>query len=99
MPVPFQPRWTIKATPDVTTRNRVEMKLLIAIPALNEEASIENIIQRSLQARDHVCRHSSVSDVGIRVVSDGSTGGTAEIASQYSDQIDRIIFPHICFKK
>ena len=45
MPVPFRPRWTTKATPDVTTRNRVEMKLLIAIPALNEAASIENIIQ------------------------------------------------------
>jgi glycosyltransferase involved in cell wall biosynthesis len=34
-----------------------------------------------------------VSDVGIRVVSDGSSDRTVEIASQYSDQIDLIIFP------
>jgi hypothetical protein len=30
------------------------MKLLIAIPALNEEANIENIIQRCLGARDEI---------------------------------------------
>jgi cellulose synthase/poly-beta-1,6-N-acetylglucosamine synthase-like glycosyltransferase len=69
------------------------MKLLIAIPALNEEDSIANIIQRSLQARDHICRHSSVSEIAITVVSDGSTDRTVEIASQYSDQIDLIVFP------
>ncbi len=30
------------------------MKLLIAIPALNEEDSIESIIQRSLTAADYI---------------------------------------------
>jgi hypothetical protein len=31
------------------------MKLLIAIPALNEEESIDSIIQRSLEAREFIC--------------------------------------------
>src|ERR1017187_7067313 len=69
------------------------MKLLIAIPALNEEESIESIIERSLQARDCICRHSPVSEVRITVVSDGSTDRTAELAGRYSGQIDLIVFP------
>jgi glycosyltransferase involved in cell wall biosynthesis len=69
------------------------LKLLIAIPALNEEESIEDIIERSLQARDFICRHSPVSDVRITVVSDGSTDRTEELAGRYSNQIDLIVFP------
>ena len=69
------------------------MKLLIAIPALNEEGSIESIIQRSLDARDYIIRNSPVTDVEITVVSDGSTDRTVELASQYRDRIDLIVFP------
>ncbi len=69
------------------------MKLLIAIPALNEEESIESIIQRSLEARQFICANSPVTDVDITVVSDGSTDRTVERASQYTDSINLIIFP------
>lgn len=69
------------------------MKLLIAIPALNEEESIEAIIQRSLDARGWICENSAVTDVQITVVSDGSTDRTVEIASRYRDAIDLIVFP------
>ena len=70
-----------------------QMKLLIAIPALNEEESIESIIQRSLDARAYICTHSPIEDVEITVVSDGSTDRTVEIASQYQDRIRLIVFP------
>jgi glycosyltransferase involved in cell wall biosynthesis len=69
------------------------VKLLIAIPALNEEESIEAIIRKSLDARDYICRHSPVSEVAIIVVSDGSTDRTAEFAGRYSSQIGLIVFP------
>jgi glycosyltransferase involved in cell wall biosynthesis len=68
------------------------MKLLIAIPAFNEESSIETIIQRSLDARGHIIRNSPVTDVEIRVVSDGSSDRTVELASRYADRIELIIF-------
>lgn len=70
------------------------MKLLIAIPALNEEESIESIIQRSLAARKYICANSPVTEVAITVVSDGSTDRTVERASQYTDSIHLIIFPN-----
>jgi glycosyltransferase involved in cell wall biosynthesis len=68
------------------------MKLLIAIPAFNEESSIETIIQRSLDARGHIIRNSPATEVEIRVVSDGSTDRTVELARRYLDQIELIIF-------
>ncbi len=68
------------------------MKLLIAIPALNEEQSIEVIIRRALEAKTHIVQTSSVKHVDITVVSDGSTDKTAEIASRYLGQIDLIVF-------
>ncbi len=68
------------------------MKLLIAIPALNEEASIESIIQRSLQACPNIIANSPVSDVQITVVSDGSTDCTVEIARRYTERIRLIVF-------
>jgi glycosyltransferase involved in cell wall biosynthesis len=68
------------------------MKLLIAIPALNEEASIENIIRRSLAARRYIIANSPVTDVEIIVVSDGSTDRTVERASAF-DEIKLIVFP------
>jgi glycosyltransferase involved in cell wall biosynthesis len=70
------------------------MKLLIVIPALNEESSIENVIQRSLEARRHIIANSPVTQVDITVVSDGSTDRTVEIASQYAKRVRLIVFEH-----
>src|SRR3984885_12790466 len=69
------------------------MKLLIAIPALNEEESIDSIVLRSIDAREFICANSPVSDVAITVVSDGSTDRTVERANQYTSIINLIVFP------
>jgi glycosyltransferase involved in cell wall biosynthesis len=69
------------------------MKLLIAIPALNEEASIQQIIMRCLEAGPEIIDTSPVTQVEITVVSDGSTDRTVELASQFSDRIKLIVFP------
>jgi glycosyltransferase involved in cell wall biosynthesis len=68
------------------------MKLLIAIPALNEEDSIESIIRYSLDARDYIIANSPVTSVEITVVSDGSTDRTIERASEFLWGINLIIF-------
>jgi glycosyltransferase involved in cell wall biosynthesis len=68
------------------------MKLLIAIPAYNEEQSIEPIIQRSLAAREYITGTSPVHEVDIAVVSDGSTDRTLEIASTHKHEIRVIGF-------
>ncbi len=68
------------------------MKLLIAIPALNEQDSIESTIKRSLDARGAIIAKSGIEDVEITVVSDGSTDRTAEIANRYTDRIGLIVF-------
>ena len=68
------------------------MKLLIAIPALNEEASIENIIQRCLSAKGEIVGNGLITEVAITVVSDGSTDRTAELACPYTDNIQLIVF-------
>ena len=67
------------------------MKLLIAIPALNEEDAIESIIRRSLAARAYITAKSSVTKVDITVVSDGSTDRTVERASAFPE-INLIVF-------
>ena len=69
------------------------MKLLIAIPALNEEASIQQIIERCLRARQDIIDTTPVTQVDIIVVSDGSTDRTVELASQFTDQVKLIVFP------
>src|SRR5215468_3845306 len=69
------------------------MKLLIAIPALNEEGSIQQIIERCLDARQEIIETSPVTQVDITVVSDGSTDRTVELASRFSDRIILIVFP------
>ena len=69
------------------------MKLLIAIPALNEEASIQQIIERCLRARQDIIDTTPVTQVDITVVSDGSTDRTVELASQFTDQVKLIVFP------
>ena len=69
------------------------MKLLIVIPALNEEDSIAAIIERCLAARDVITRQSPVTAVDVTVVSDGSTDRTVELARGYADRIRLIVFP------
>lgn len=69
------------------------MKLLIVIPALNEEDSIEDIIRRTFAAREHIQANSPVTEVAITVVSDGSTDRTVERASAFRDSIHLIVFP------
>jgi glycosyltransferase involved in cell wall biosynthesis len=68
------------------------MKLLIAIPALNEEQSIHSTIQRCLDARRSILENSPVTDVDITVVSDGSTDHTVERASEFGSLINLIAF-------
>jgi glycosyltransferase involved in cell wall biosynthesis len=70
------------------------VKLLIAIPALNEEASIESIIQRTLAARREIIGRSPIHEVSITVVSDGSTDRTVELARSFEPQIRLIVFEH-----
>ena len=69
------------------------MKLLIAIPALNEEEGIESIIRRSIEARGYICANSPVKEVAITVISDGSTDRTVDRAGQYTDHVNLIVFP------
>src|SRR5690348_11539887 len=69
------------------------MKLLIAIPALNEEASIAETIERCLAARRVIVQESPVTELEITVISDGSTDRTIEIASRYQPHVHLIVFP------
>ena len=68
------------------------MKLLIAIPALNEEGSVVTVIERSLAARKRIIRESPVTDVQIIVVSDGSTDRTAVLARPFTPTVKLIEF-------
>jgi glycosyltransferase involved in cell wall biosynthesis len=68
------------------------MKLLIAIPAYNEEDSIESIVERSLAARGEIIAKSPVTDVEIVAVSDGSTDRTVELLSRYARKIKVVVF-------
>lgn len=68
------------------------MKLSVVIPALNEEQSIESIINRTLDGRSYIFENSPITDMEITVVSDGSTDKTVEIANRYTDRIRLVIF-------
>jgi len=68
------------------------MKLLIAIPALNEEQSIKSTIQRCLDARPWILENSPVTEVDITVVSDGSTDHTVDRAREFGGLINLIEF-------
>jgi glycosyltransferase involved in cell wall biosynthesis len=70
------------------------MKLLIAIPAFNEEQSIHSTIQRCLDARRSILENSPVTAVEITVVSDGSTDQTVNRARQFGSLINLIEFTH-----
>ncbi|MGB5707590.1 MAG: glycosyltransferase family 2 protein [Arenicellales bacterium] len=69
------------------------MKLLIVIPALNEEDAIRSIIERCLTARDEIVEKTNVAEVDVTVVSDGSTDATVAIAELFTESINLIIFP------
>ena len=58
------------------------MKLLIVIPALNEEQSIESIILRTDAARKYICSNTKVTSIEIVVVSDGSTDSQNSLTTQ-----------------
>jgi glycosyltransferase involved in cell wall biosynthesis len=68
------------------------VKLLIAIPALNEEDSIATTIERTLTARAAIIASGIVSDVEVTVVSDGSTDQTVERARRFGNEIRLIVF-------
>lgn len=68
------------------------MKLLIAIPALNEEQSIRGTIERCLEARSAILSNSPVTDVEITVVSDGSTDHTVDRATEFGSLINLVAF-------
>lgn len=68
------------------------MKLLIAIPALNEEDSIARTIERTLEARAALMASTAVTSVDVTVVSDGSTDATVERAARFGDRITLIVF-------
>ena len=68
------------------------MKLSVVIPALNEEASIASIIERTLAAESYIIANSAVSALEIIVVSDGSTDQTVAIATTYIPKIKLIVF-------
>jgi glycosyltransferase involved in cell wall biosynthesis len=65
-------------------------KLSIIIPAYDEEDAIASIIERSLDAKSSICENTSVDDVEIIVVSDGSTDQTVPIAQEYEPDITLI---------
>ncbi|MDP8993347.1 MAG: glycosyltransferase family 2 protein [Actinomycetota bacterium] len=68
------------------------MKLEIVIPALDEELTIQSMIERSLEARGTIVASSPVTEVSVTVVSDGSTDRTAPLARAYADRIHLIVF-------
>lgn len=70
----------------------IEMKLLVVIPALNEEQSIESIVLRTYAAKDYIIQNGHVTSIDIVVVSDGSTDNTVKIASALSDKTNLIVF-------
>ena len=78
--------------PDSIPGSRKQLKLLIAIPAYNEEDSIAAVIERALSARERIVAATPVTEVEVSVVSDGSTDKTVEIASRYSGDIRLIVF-------
>ena len=60
-----------------------KMIFSIIIPAYNEEQSIQSIIERTQRACSHIIRNTSVDEVEIIVVNDGSSDKTKEFAQQY----------------
>ncbi len=59
------------------------MKLSIIIPAYNEESAIFEIVQRCIDAKDYICSHTSLTDIEIIVVDDGSRDHTFRISGEF----------------
>jgi glycosyltransferase involved in cell wall biosynthesis len=72
------------------------MKLLIAIPAYNEEDSIADTIRDALAARDRLVHDSPITTVDITVVSDGSTDRTVERARDFAADVRVVTLDHNC---
>lgn len=65
--------------------------LSIVIPAWNEEGAIAAILERTLAAREGICRDGGVAAVEVIVVDDGSTDRTSEIAARQAAAGVRVI--------
>jgi len=68
------------------------LKLEIVIPAYNEEAAIEAIVRRCLDARQTIIAETPVDEVSVTVVSDGSTDRTEELARAFEPEIRVIAY-------
>jgi len=68
------------------------VKLLIAIPALNEESSIASVVEQCLAARATIIESTQVTAVNITVVSDGSTDRTVERVTPFTDRVELVVF-------
>lgn len=68
-------------------------ELDLVIPALNEEAAIEAIIKRCLDAAPRICSATGLNRVNVIVVSDGSKDGTEAIARRSEPAITVIAYP------
>ena len=80
------PRGTMHST------RHARQTLSIVIPALNEEDSIAETIERTLAARGVIMASGAVTEVEVTVVSDGSTDATVERARRFGDRIRLIVF-------
>ncbi len=69
------------------------MKLLIAVPAYNEEEAIAATVASCLEARAEIIANTPVTVVEISVVSDGSTDGTVAAVRPFTDRVSLIVFP------
>ena len=68
------------------------LKLSIVIPAYNEEDAIRDIVDRCLSERMTIINQTSVEEVEIIVVNDGSRDKTAEILKGYGQEVKLINF-------
>ncbi|MEX2186700.1 MAG: glycosyltransferase family 2 protein [Pirellulales bacterium] len=73
--------------------------LTVVIPALNERDSIVSIIQRCVDARDHIKCEGGVAEVEIIVVNDGSTDETGVLADEMAAANDDVKVIHFHKKR
>ena len=68
------------------------LKLSIIIPAYNEEDAIRNIVNKCLSEQRNIINETSVDEVEIIVVNDGSRDKTAEIVKRFGREVKLITF-------